>query len=50
MVDLLNGVKTDREKKYASLIIAKGIPEPDIHKYGFAFYSKKVLTGDSTIL
>ena len=50
MVDLLNGVKTDREEKICILIIAKGIPEPDIHKYGFAFYSKKVLTGDSTIL
>ena len=38
------------KKKYASSIIAKGIPEPDIRKYGFAFCGKKVLIGDSTTL
>ena len=33
------------EKKYVSSLIAKGIPEEKIRKYGFAFEGKKVLIG-----
>ena len=33
------------EKRYAEALIAKGIPEEHIHKYGFAFEGKKVLIG-----
>lgn len=33
------------EKKYAQAIIAKGIPEQRIRKYGFAFEGKTVLVG-----
>lgn len=33
------------EKKYAASLIAKGIPEEHIRKYGFAFEGKKVLIG-----
>lgn len=33
------------EKRYAESLIAKGIPEEHIHKYGFAFEGKKVLIG-----
>ena len=32
-----------REKQYASALIAKGIPEEHIWRYGFAFEGKKVL-------
>lgn len=34
------------EKKYQANLIAKGIPEERIRKYGFAFRGKKVLIGD----
>ena len=33
------------EKQYAASLIAKGIPEDRIHKYGFAFEGKTVLIG-----
>ena len=33
------------EKKYDTLLIARGIPLEHIHKYGFAFKGKKVLIG-----
>lgn len=33
------------EKQYAAELIADGIPEEQIHKYGFAFEGKKVLIG-----
>ena len=33
------------EKKYAQTLIAKGIPEERIRKYGFAFEGKEVLIG-----
>lgn len=38
-----NALKQIDEKKYSSVLIAKGIPEGHIHKYGFAFCGKKVL-------
>ena len=34
-----------REKQYASVLIAKGISEEHIWRYGFAFEGKKVLIG-----
>lgn len=34
------------EKKYETILIAKGIPEDRIRKYGFAFQGKRVLIGD----
>ena len=33
------------EKQYAAGLLAKGIPEDRIRKYGFAFAGKKVLIG-----
>ena len=33
------------EKEYAAALIAEGIPEERIKKYGFAFEGKKVLIG-----
>ena len=33
------------EKKYDTLLTAKGIPSERIHKYGFAFEGKKVRIG-----
>ena len=33
------------EKDYAASLIAKGIPEEHIRRYGFAFEGKKVLIG-----
>lgn len=33
------------EKKYAKMLTAKGIPEEQIRKYGFAFEGKNVLIG-----
>ena len=33
------------EKNYAASLIARGIPENHIRKYGFAFEGKKVLIG-----
>ena len=33
------------EKNYAADLIARGIPEEHIRKYGFAFEGKKVLIG-----
>lgn len=33
------------EKKYAATLVAKGIPEERIRKYGFAFEGKEVLIG-----
>ena len=34
-----------REKNYQADLVAKGIPEEHIRKYGFAFCGKKVLIG-----
>lgn len=36
------------EKQYVQSLIAKGIPEEKIRKYGFAFRGKKVLIGERT--
>lgn len=36
------------EKDYQASLIAKGIPEEHIRKYGFAFCGKKVLIGSTT--
>ena len=33
------------EKQYAAMLIARGIPEEHIYKYGFAFEGKQVLIG-----
>ena len=33
------------DKKYAQLLVSKGIPEERIRSYGFAFEGKKVLIG-----
>ena len=33
------------EQEYASILSARGIPEENIRKYGFAFCGKKVLIG-----
>lgn len=33
------------DKKYASMLIAKGIEEKKIRKYGFAFQGKRILIG-----
>ena len=33
------------EKQYEAALLAKGIPEEKIHKYGFAFEGKTVLIG-----
>ena len=38
-----NALRQIDEKKYASILISKGIPEKHIHKYGFAFCGKTVL-------
>lgn len=35
------------EKRYQANLIAKGIPEEHIRKYGFAFCGKKVLIGSN---
>ena len=40
-----SALKQIEDKKYASVLIAKGIPECYICKYGFAFEGKKVLIG-----
>ena len=40
-----SALKQIEDKKYASVLIAKGIPESNICKYGFAFEGKKVLIG-----
>ena len=40
-----NALRQIKEKGYQSSLIAKGIPEKRIRKYGFAFCGKKVLIG-----
>ena len=34
------------DKKYASSLIARGVPEKKIRKYGFAFRGQEVLIGE----
>lgn len=38
-------LKQIEEKRYASALLAKGVPEDKIQSYGFAFSGKKVLIG-----
>ena len=38
---------TIEERKYETILIAKGIPKEKIRKYGFAFEGKRVLIGSS---
>lgn len=45
--DALKQIKT---KNYQATLIAKGIPEDRIHKYGFAFCGKEVLIGTYIIM
>jgi len=40
-----NALRQIKEKGYQSSLIAKGIPEKRIRKYGFAFCGKKLLIG-----
>ncbi len=40
-----NTLQQIEEKGYQFSLIAKGIPEERIRKYGFAFFGKKVLIG-----
>ena len=42
-----NALRQIDEKDYQSNLIAKGIPEERIRKYGFAFCGKRVLIGKS---
>lgn len=37
------------EKQYAQNLIAKGIPEEEIYKYGFAFRGRKCLLGQGPL-
>ena len=39
-------LKQIEEKKYAACLLAKGVPEGKIRKYGFAFCGNKVVIGD----
>ena len=38
-------LKQIEEKQYETVLIANGIAEARIHKYGFAFKGKQVLVG-----
>ena len=38
-------LRQTEEKQYAAGLLAKGIPEDKIRRYGFAFAGKKVLIG-----
>lgn len=40
-----SALKQIADKKYQTLLTAKGIPAERIRKYGFAFCGKKVLIG-----
>ena len=42
---LQNALKQIEEKQYVAGLIAKGMPEERIHRYGFAFEGKQVLIG-----
>lgn len=45
---VLEALRQIEEKNYQSNLIAKGIPEERIRKYGFAFCGKKVLIGSAS--
>ena len=38
-------LRQTEEKQYAAGLLAKGIPEDNIRRYGFVFAGKKVLIG-----
>lgn len=42
---LENAFRQIEDKKYAAALMAKGIPEERIRKYGFVFEGKNVLIG-----
>ena len=44
--DMLNFIDQIRKRKSKAMLIAKGIKQENIKKYGFAFEGKKVLIGE----
>lgn len=45
-VAVQNALQQIEDKKYAAALVARGVPENKIRKYGFAFHGKKVLIGN----